>query len=73
MIDTGCERRSPTMANRRGDPPILQLCLGLYSFVFGLACISIGLDWFVLLLGVTPMQCLSHAYWSHLCRLISVH
>ena len=56
MIDTGCERRSPTMANRRGDPPILQLCLGLYSFVFGLACISIGLDWFVLLLGVTRMQ-----------------
>ena len=44
MIDTGCERRSPTMANRRGDPPILQLCLGLYSFVFGLACISIVLS-----------------------------
>ena len=43
MIDTGCELRSPTMANRRGDPPILQLCLGLYSFGFGLACISIGL------------------------------
>ena len=63
-IDTGCERWLPTMANRRGDPPnisghtFLQLCLGLYSFGFGLACISNGLymafwiglnlDWFLL-------------------------
>ena len=76
MIDTGCERRSPTMANRRGDPPnisghtFLQLRLGLYSFVFGLACISIGLFmdcWigFYFLFGRRPTQYLSLTYYRY--------